>query len=147
MRNASVMPLMMVLKAGSPSFARLDYSGPQTENFLEVIDWINQTYGEGFFLDPLNHPNRAAWEADLRTIPYRRVLDSPNQVFGSINPSGGFIPGTLDSPNTEEIRLGYSTRFGSSGFLKVDYVNRSFNDFYVSNTTLVTARPITETMI
>ena len=126
-------------QAGSPSFTQLRYRGPQTENFLEVIDWINQTYGEGFFLDPLNHPNRAAWEADLSTNQLTNgVLDSPGQLFGRIDENGNFVEEGLKTPNTEEFRFGYTHRFGNKGFMKFDYVHRDFKDFYVDNTNLLT---------
>jgi len=122
-------------RAGSTSFARLNYGGPQTENYLDVIAWINETYGEGFFLDPLNHPNTAAWEADLASSTLTRGdLSSPNQVFGQIDPNGGYIPGGLKSPNTVETRIGYQRNFGNKGYVKADYVHRDFEDLYVDNT-------------
>jgi outer membrane receptor for ferrienterochelin and colicin len=126
-------------QAGSPSTAWLAYGGPQTEDYRDVIQWINDTYGEDFFFDPLGHPNTAEWEADLVSSTINRgVLNSPDQVFGTVNPNGGYIPGALQSPNTEEIRFGYSTRFGNKGFLKVDYVHRDFKDFYTDNRNLLT---------
>jgi hypothetical protein len=124
-------------QAGSPGFAWFDYLGPQTENYLDVIQWVNDTYGDGFWFDPLNHPNRAAWEADL-VINDLYDPGSQSVVIGQVNPSGGFTPGTLDSPEVNEIRIGYQTRFGNKGFLKADFLERSFDDFYVSNTNLLT---------
>ncbi|MDJ0840215.1 MAG: TonB-dependent receptor [Acidobacteriota bacterium] len=121
-------------QAGSTSTARLNYGGPQTENYLDVIAWINETYGEDFFLDPLGHPNSAAWEDDLGFSTINRGdLSSPNQVFGDVNPNGGYTPNGLDSPHTVESRIGYQIQFGSKGFFKADFVHRDFEDFYVSH--------------
>lgn len=119
-------------QAGSTSLAILRYRGPQTENFLDVINWINETYGEGFFQDPLNHPNRAQWEADLRT---NRLFESgsPNTVIGSVGANGGGVRGSLDSLVAKEIRLGYTHDWGSRGFVKTDFVFREFENFAVSN--------------
>ena len=124
-------------QAGSTSLTVLRYGGPQTENFLDVIDWINATYGEGFFLDPLNHPNRAQWEADLRTNQLFQP-GSPVAVIGSIDPNGGAIRGTLDSLVAKETRLGYTHEFGSQGFIKADLVLREFDNFAVDNVNLLT---------
>lgn len=124
-------------EAGSTSLAILRYGGPQTENFLDVINWLEQTYGEGFFRDPLNHPGRAQWEADLRT---NLLYDpnSPNTIIGSINPNGGGIRGTLDSLLSKEIRFGYTRDWGSSGYIKADVVFREFENFAVDNINLLT---------
>jgi outer membrane receptor for ferrienterochelin and colicin len=127
-------------QAGSTSFARLNYTGPQTENYLDVIQWINDTYGEGFFLDPLNHPNTLLWEEDLHSSSNlsRGMLGSPDQVFGYVDANGNVVESGLNSPNTVETRLGYQTRFGSKGFLKTDFVHRDFEDFYVDHTDTTT---------
>ncbi|MCB1050020.1 MAG: TonB-dependent receptor [Acidobacteria bacterium] len=124
-------------QAGSPSLTVLRYRGPQTENYLDVIDWINQTYGEGFFLDPLNHPNRAQWEADLLTNNLYEP-GSPIAIIGQINPNGGGIPGSLDSMIAQEIRLGYTRDFNEKGFLKADYIYRNFSNFGVDHINLLT---------
>lgn len=124
-------------QAGSTSFTELRYRGPQTENFLEVIDWINETYGDGFFLDPLNHPNREQWEADLRQN-FLFVPGSPATIIGSINANGGGTVGSLDSLVAEEIRLGYTWKINSRGFIKGDVIFRDFDNFAVSNINLQT---------
>ena len=124
-------------QAGSTSLTILRYGGPQTENFLDVIDWINATYGEGFFQDPLNHPNRAQWEADLSTNNLYEP-GSPVSIIGSIDPNGGGIRGSLDSLVTKEFRFGYTHEWGSRGFVKTDVVLREFDNFAVSNINLQT---------
>lgn len=125
--------------AGSPSFAWLNYSGPQTENYLDVIQWINDTYGQDFFFDPLNHPNTEAFLDDLTV---NNLFDPAGRdtVLGAVNPNGGITPTTLASPVVEEIRLGYQYRIGNRGFLKGDYVGRDFDDFYISHINTLTGR-------
>jgi len=124
-------------QAGSTSLTILRYRGPQTENFLDVINWINATYGEGFFQDPLNHPNRSQWEADLSTNNLYEP-GSPVAIIGSIDPNGGGIPGSLDSLVTKETRFGYTYNWGTRGYVKGDVVLRDFDNFAVSNINLQT---------
>jgi hypothetical protein len=126
-----------VSQAGSPSLAALRYFGPQVEGYLNVIDWFNSTYGADFFLDPLNHPNTNAWRNDL-WVNNLYEPGSPTQVIGAVNPNGGYIPGTLDSPFVDEVRLGYKTRWGSKAWFKADLIDRDFGDFYIDNTNLIT---------
>ena len=54
---------------------------------------------------------------------------------------GAFIPGlneeilgSIKSPNVDEYSIGFSTRLGNAGNLRVDYVNRQYNDFYIFST-------------
>jgi len=42
------------------------------------------------------------------------------------------VRGSLDSPNAEEFALGASTRLGTKGVVRVDYVNRRFSNFYAN---------------
>ncbi len=126
-------------QAGSTSFAWLNYTGPQTEDYLEVIQWVNDTYGEGFFEDPLNHPNTQQWEDDLRSNGLNRgSLSSPTQLFGVVDENGNIVTQGLSSPTVVESRLGYAIRFGNKGYFKVDYVHRDFEDFYTDHTNLQT---------
>jgi len=128
-------------QAGSTSFARLNYRGPQTENFQDVIQWINDTYGEGFFLDPLGHPNTAQWEDDLASDNLTRgVLGNNTQLFGYVDENGNVVTQGLSTPHTKEIRAGYQLRLGSRGFLKADFVHRDFEDFYVRHINTQTGR-------
>lgn len=101
--------------AGSPALVYYIYRGEYTESLADVYAWMENTYG-------------ANW------------LDID---FASVNADAIRVPGqtkviqeTLDSPSAEEIQLGYSTRFGSKGYLKVNYVHREFEDFYTGLTNL-----------
>jgi outer membrane receptor protein involved in Fe transport len=55
------------------------------------------------------------------------------------------IRGSLDSPYTEEMALGFSKRLGSYGSARVDYVHRESKDFYSQRTDLSTGRVTTVT--
>jgi len=46
------------------------------------------------------------------------------------------LDGHLKSPNVDEFTLGLGSQIGKSGFVRVDYVDRTWNDFYT-----VTTRP------
>jgi hypothetical protein len=48
-----------------------------------------------------------------------------NQVF----------PGNLKSPSVDEYTLGFGTQIGQNGFLRLDYVDRTWGNFYVTSTT------------
>lgn len=101
--------------AGSPALIYYYYQGPQTESLADVYAWMESTYGANW-LDI----DFASANADFVRIPGQTRV----------------IRDTLDSPSATEISLGYSTRFGSRGYLKVNYINREFDDFYVGLTNL-----------
>ncbi len=51
---------------------------------------------------------------------------------------GAFIPGlnedipnSLKSPNVDEYTIGFSKRLGANGNVRVDYIHRKYNDFYL----------------
>lgn len=50
------------------------------------------------------------------------------------------VGGTLKSPNSLEYAAGVGRAFGQRGSVRVDYVFRDFNDFYVTRTDLTTGR-------
>jgi outer membrane receptor protein involved in Fe transport len=45
------------------------------------------------------------------------------------------LDGHLKSPNVDEFTLGVGAQIGKSGFVRVDYVDRTWNDFYTVTTT------------
>ncbi|MDJ0835445.1 MAG: TonB-dependent receptor [Acidobacteriota bacterium] len=115
--------------AGNISLYRMFYGGPITEDPLEVVAWINEQYGDGFFEDPTSFPDwreRAPWF--IRSDP------STDLAFGLENPGGGYTPSELKTPRADEFRLGYALRFGERGFLRADYMHREWSDFYVQHT-------------
>jgi len=50
----------------------------------------------------------------------------------------GFIKGSLASPSADEVTVGFTKRFGNRAMLRMDYVNRTFHDFYVTRTDMTT---------
>jgi outer membrane receptor for ferrienterochelin and colicin len=77
------------------------------------------------------------------------------QLFDWFNANGGtnrpflsadvpgvntFINGSLDSPNALEYAAGINRQLGQRGSVRVDYVFRDFNDFYIQRTDLTTGR-------
>jgi hypothetical protein len=83
------------------------------------------------------------------TGPYLPTDQVIKQVFDWFNSVGGtagykdiefiFVPGLtaklrggLKSPNAQEYSVGYGHQIGSSGYVRADYINRSWHDFYVS---------------
>jgi outer membrane receptor protein involved in Fe transport len=44
------------------------------------------------------------------------------------------LDGTLKSPNVDEFTLGFGTQIGQKGFLRFDFIDKEWNDFYVSST-------------
>lgn len=50
---------------------------------------------------------------------------------------GGFdtkLDGTIKSPHVNEFTVGAGTQIGANGFIRADYVNRDYADFYVTTT-------------
>ncbi|MEO8382940.1 MAG: TonB-dependent receptor [Acidobacteriota bacterium] len=44
------------------------------------------------------------------------------------------LDGSLQSPNVDEFTVGLGSQIGTNGFLRVDYVDRTWNDFYTITT-------------
>ena len=55
-------------------------------------------------------------------------------VFANIPGLNVAILNSLKSPNVDEYSIGFSTRLGNSGNLRLDYVNRNYKDFYIQGT-------------
>lgn len=89
--------------------------------------------------------------------PYLPTDQVIKQVFDWFNSVGGvngygdiesiFVPGLtaklrggLVSPNSQEYAVGYGHQLGSSGYVRADYINRSWHDFYVGFTDLTTGQ-------
>lgn len=98
---------------GSPAGYYYSYNGPDILNasphdaVQQVMAWFNANGG-------LNGQT-----------PYNTVI-------------GGFdtkLKGTIKSPHVNEITIGAGTQLGSNGFIRADYVNRKYADFYVLTTT------------
>ncbi|HEX6099414.1 MAG TPA: TonB-dependent receptor [Thermoanaerobaculia bacterium] len=80
----------------------------------------------------------------------RMVFDWFNSVGGTSNTdllSDISIPGyttrfegSLSSPSMDEITVGYSLAFGERGFVRTDYIDRTWQDFYAIRRTLDTGK-------
>ncbi|CAM2065443.1 TonB-dependent receptor [Sulfidibacter corallicola] len=101
--------------AGSPAILYYYYLGPQTESVEEVFQYMENTIG----------PN--LWDVDFART---------NADFVSIPGQTTVLQESLSAPFAEEIQIGYSTRFSSKGYFKVNYINRDYDDFYTGLTNL-----------
>ena len=62
-------------------------------------------------------------------------LDNDTFLLGQNIPGAtNRVDGSLDSPNADELTLGFSKRLGSRGLLRADVVHRDFGDFYFQRT-------------
>ena len=57
-----------------------------------------------------------------------------NLVAVSIPGLNTRLDGTLQSPNVDEFTLGLGAQIGANGFARVDYVDKTWNDFYTVTT-------------
>ncbi|HEX2059162.1 MAG TPA: TonB-dependent receptor, partial [Thermoanaerobaculia bacterium] len=95
-----------------------------------------------------------------RGTPVDQIIPTPQviqQIFAWFNSVGGTnntdllsdisIPGyttrfdrSLSSPYMDEFTVGYSLTFGNRGFVRADYVDRTWDDFYAIRRTLETGK-------
>jgi outer membrane receptor for ferrienterochelin and colicin len=100
--------------AGSPSLLYWLYAGPAVtaphDQFVnQVMTWFNSTGGTN----------------------NRNFLGAGGFLLGGgSNGIGTQIEGSLKSPGVDEIAFGVSTQIGRTGFLRLDYQDREWNDFY-----------------
>jgi len=88
-------------------------------------------------------------------VPTVSTAAAIQQIFDWFNSVGGtngykdiefiFLPGLtaklrsgLKSPNSTEYAVGYGRQIGSNGYVRADYIDRSWHDFYVSFTDTTT---------
>ncbi len=103
--------------AGAPASIYYAYAGPNintdaAQPLVSAHDAITQVF---------------AWFNSL-TQAQRQALLNQATVPG-VNQE---IRGSLDSPNTDEVALGASVRLGSNGIVRLDYLNRTFHNFYTA---------------
>lgn len=113
-----------ISSAGTPASMFWYYYGPTTESLEELFNWFYETYDVPAF-DP-NNPD--AFQDG--------IVNNAEAVAGaySINFPGvtTVIPEPLESPDVTEYVLGYSTRLGNNGFVKLDYTIREYDKFYMN---------------
>jgi hypothetical protein len=105
--------------AGSPSLLYWGYYGPDLDN-LNSDQLLDAVFG---------------W---FRSVGF---TDNRDFLFGG-GTSGiqTKINGTLKSPSVDEITVGVGTQVGSNGFVRVDFQDRKWHDFYTSVTTQETGQ-------
>ncbi|HEY4639903.1 MAG TPA: TonB-dependent receptor [Thermoanaerobaculia bacterium] len=105
--------------AGSPSYLYWYYGGPDmnhvtsTQFFTQLYDW------------------------------FKSVGYTSNKDFlagGKTNGLASRIPFALKSPYVGEFTIGAGTQIGSHGFLRADYIDRKWKNFYVNETSIATGQ-------
>lgn len=105
--------------AGSPSLLYWYYGGPAisgmttTETLSAMWDWFQSIGG-------LNS------------------TDTPFFLGGSTNGVSSVILDELESPGVDEWTVGVGTQLGANGFVRLDYQNREWNNFYTGRVDLGT---------
>jgi outer membrane receptor protein involved in Fe transport len=105
--------------AGSPSYLYWGYDGPDLKNVTS-----NQLLDAVF-----------GW---FRSVGYTNNKDF---LFGG--GTAGIstqIRGTLKSPGVTEFTVGAGTQIGQNGFVRADYQDRKWNNFYTSNVNLTNGK-------
>jgi len=106
-----------IASGGTPGSIYYNYRGPEinggsgpyipTDQVIkQVFDWFNSVGGTNY--TNINSILLPGYTAKLR--------------------------GQLKSPNAQEYSLGYGRQLGATGFLRLDYIHRTWSDFYVSFT-------------
>jgi outer membrane receptor protein involved in Fe transport len=101
--------------AGNPAYVQYEYDGPQIGGIgtgmgsFDVLEGLFK-----WFLSPeIGGTSNTSKLIGTRLPGYNTRLD-----------------GTLESPNVDEFTLGFGAQVGSAGFVRFDYVDRTWNDFY-----------------
>lgn len=107
--------------AGSPSYLYWGYGGP------DITDATSTQLLDQVF----------AWLRGVGFTDYR------GDFFLGGGTSGiqtQLASGTLESPGVDEFTVGVGTQIGANGFLRVDYQDRKWDNFYTSNTNLANGK-------
>jgi outer membrane receptor protein involved in Fe transport len=64
--------------------------------------------------------------------------------YASIPGLSAIIPKSLNSPSADEWTVGASTHLGTRGEARIDYINRKFKDFYMSEINQTTGKSATD---
>jgi hypothetical protein len=111
-----------VAVGGQPGSIYFNYKGPAINNggapyvptdqvIKQVFDWFNSVGGVNGYKD-----------IEFISVPGLTAK----------------LRGGLKSPNSQEYAVGYGHQLGSNGYVRADYINRSWHDFYVSFLDLTT---------
>ncbi len=105
--------------AGSPAYFGYTYQGPA----------INQGSGPYLTTDQVL-TQVFAW---FDSIGGNSAVADRGVTLPGVNT---LIDGTLRSPSMDEFSVGYGTQIGSNAYLRADYINRDFSNFYTEATNL-----------
>lgn len=116
--------------AGTPADFEWDYQGVPINDDPDAPVLITQDQAIQIVFD---------WFASVGGIDNRDLL-----IFQNVPGENTLIRGSLDSPNADEITLGFTKRLGSRGLMRADYVHREFGDFYFTRRDLTTGQASSE---
>lgn len=99
--------------------------------------------GYFYFGDPINTGAGpyVSSDAALRTVfDWFDASGGESLFFADIPGLATRIDGSLKSPRADEFVVGLSQQIGSRGAVRLDFVNRTFGDFYITRTDLTTGQ-------
>ncbi|PIE91283.1 MAG: hypothetical protein CR997_01710 [Acidobacteria bacterium] len=102
--------------AGTPAIIGWTYAGEITDNLGDLFNWFETTYGVN-----LADGQGALFQSGA--LKYARQVTIPGGTT--------LLPETLESPLVDEYTIGYSAKLGNRGVLRLDYVHREYDKFYV----------------
>ena len=112
---------------GNPSYFQYEYRGPTIggpDSGLGSFEVLEQVFE--WFLNACVDPNdRSTCGIGNTDLLVGAGIPGVNQIFD----------GTLQSPSVDEFTVGFGTTVGRTGFVRADYINRDFQDFYSTFTT------------
>ncbi|MFI5166720.1 MAG: carboxypeptidase regulatory-like domain-containing protein [Thermoanaerobaculales bacterium] len=89
----------------------------------------------------------SAWQAAQEVLTWFQGLSQAQQnalvAYAYVPGYSLVVKGSLKSPNVQETTIGATTRLGSRGEIRLDYVHRKYADFYatVTNTSTAQSQP------
>ncbi|MDD5562539.1 MAG: TonB-dependent receptor [Thermoanaerobaculaceae bacterium] len=107
--------------AGSPATIYYQYNGPDINTNCDAASGANCLTSQQALTQMF------AWFNSLTQAEKAATL-----IYGSIPGLSTIIPGSLNSPNADEWTIGASKRLGNNGQVRIDYINRKFHDFYMT---------------
>jgi len=110
--------------SGAPSILYWLYYGP-TVSGLSTVDALQQMFN--WFQSTGGTNNRNFFDGETGFL-----------LGGGTNGIATQIRGNLKSPNVQEYAVGVGSQIGRTGFLRVDYQDRKWSDFYANEVTLNT---------
>jgi hypothetical protein len=130
--------------AGNPASWAYNYGGPAINNNCVAATGVGCTdtataiaqfwaWFKANGVDPFASPGQAPAVNNTALYRYSPYIPGGNTKFS----------GPLDSPNTQEITVGAIKRFGTTGMVRLDYVNRKASDFYVAALDMTTGTTTT----